>query len=542
MVITVGTDPTALDDIIDAAAHGPVVVIAQDLVAPPAALAPVMDAEFAGGVLLVAPTTTQADLRIRHHVVVAAGSDFHRLDHANQRMVGALRLPDEGLVRTALDDLRAALRNHEVPPGDLFRLIVVALVRGGVRLRAVPIVDVPWFRNPHEHEAAQSAISSVSDARIAQLQANRIDDGFYSTFVVRKIAKPFTRVALRVGLKPNAITLLSFLIGIGAAASFAGGSWFWLLVGALLLQLSLVLDCVDGEVARATRTFTPFGAWLDALTDRVKELLVYAGLAFGAVQQDAWLLAIALVVLQTTRHMMDYDFSAVQRQREGELPIRDVRDPADIPGDWTTAFATISNPVVRWAKKVLYLPIGERWLIISAVALIAGPWWALMMLLGAGVIAFGYVLLGRIVRTRHWHGPTAAATAQVLVRQADALILRPSARVFAAPWGWTLPVLLRFVELSIVAAIVWRTPDLWILGFTWMAVVAFHDYDLLYRTLHGSSMPRWLTIAGLGWDGRTAVLIVALLIGILATVLGVGVVWLAVTLVLVASVQWLVTR
>ncbi len=79
----------------------------------------------------------------------------------------------------------------------------MALVRGGVTLRAVDMVDVPWFRSPQDIERARAEAHSVSDTRIASLQANRVDDGFYSTFVVRRLSKPLTRGALRLGWTPQ---------------------------------------------------------------------------------------------------------------------------------------------------------------------------------------------------------------------------------------------------------------------------------------------------------------------------------------------------
>ena len=276
---------------------------------------------------------------------------------------------------------------------DLVELVAVALTRGGVPVRAVDMVDVPWFRSPADVEEATATVSAVDDARVAQLQANRLDDGFYSTFVVRKASKPLTRLALRLGWSPNAVTTLSFAIGIGAAAAFAAGSRWMLVLGALLLQLSLVIDCVDGEVARATRRFSALGAWLDASTDRVKEFLAYAGLAIGAGRMgaDIWWLAIVLVVLQTTRHMSDYDFSRVQRMREAHVPLRDIRLPDDgaagSAGGWSVSGAMEMSTrmnrrdAVRWAKRAIHLPIGERWLIISVVAAVLGPTWALGVLL-----------------------------------------------------------------------------------------------------------------------------------------------------------------
>ncbi len=547
------TAAASLDALIKGLQSDGVVIRAADLVAPEAALAPVMDGEFAGSVALVAPTARDGDVRVRHHQIVAAGSPFHELRHPDHRLIGALRIAPSPEAVRAISDLRDAVRAGDVPMEDPFALIVVALVRGGVALRAVDIVNVPWFRSPHDPSAARLEVEAISGERIARLQANRVDDGFYSTFIVRKVAKPLTRMALRWNLTPNTITVVSLIVGVAAAASFSGGSRIWLAVGAVLLQLSLVIDCVDGEVARATRRFTPLGAWLDASTDRVKEMLVYAGLAAGAASTGAWQLAIALIVLQTTRHMMDYDFAAVQRQRECALEIRDIRDPNDAAssGDWSAdraleaSAAANRRPAVRWTKKVIHLPIGERWLILSVVAVIAGGTWALGVLLVAGLIAFAYTLVGRTLRTRGWRGASAPEIGTLLARQFDAgpiLARIVPAHLWRAPGAWAITAGVRFVELGVVAVLaIWWVPAGLVLGFWWAAIVAFHNYDLLYRSLNGVAMPRWIINLGLGWDGRTVLLVLAATLGALVTVLGVGVIWLTVILVVVASVQWLRT-
>ncbi|MDI1290399.1 MAG: DUF5941 domain-containing protein, partial [bacterium] len=426
------------------------------------------------------------------------------------------------------------------------------------------MVDVPWFRSPDDAEAAHASAAAVDDARIAQLQANRVDDGFYSTFVVRKASKPLTRLALRVGWSPNTITLLSFAIGIAAAASFAVGDRWALVLGALLLQLSLIVDCVDGEVARATRRFSALGAWLDASTDRVKEFLAYAGLAYGASRfgVDIWWLAIVLVVLQTTRHMSDYDFSRIQRMREAHVPERDVRiaddGAAGGAGGWSVSGAMEMSTrmnrrdAVRWVKRAIHLPIGERWLIISVFAALLGPTWALGVLLVGGVCALAYVTAGRTLRTLTWHGPSPDAGFRLLARQGDSgpvlsivgLLIPESAR---RRWwqnraAWAVPALLRLVELGAVAAIAlaWF-PAVSVIAFWWMALVAYHHYDTLYRAMQDRSCPRWLTWAGLGWEGRTIVVVVLAIVG--ATALRTGLAWgagvMVALFVVVASVQWL---
>ena len=105
------------------------------------------------------------------------------------------------------------------------------------------------------------------------------------------------------------------LVGVLAAVAFATGDRWGLVLGAVLLQAAFTLDCVDGQLARYTRTFTPLGAWLDSIFDRGKEYVVYAGLAIGA-GDDVWLLAAAALALQTVRHAGDFAFNA--RARRGD--------------------------------------------------------------------------------------------------------------------------------------------------------------------------------------------------------------------------------
>jgi phosphatidylglycerophosphate synthase len=549
-------------------ATGPVAIVAADLVIPPAALAPIVDDPFAGTALLVRPGGAAANVRVRHHVVTSVGGEFHDVAAPDHTSVGALVVgaADVPAALARVDSLAAALGDGSVTStgADAVELLAVALVRGGIGVRAVGLVDVPWFRGPEDPAAAAAAVAAVPADRIRQLQANRVDDGFYSTFVVRRLSKPLTRVALRLGWSPNAVTLVSFAVGLLAAAFFAVGSWWALLVGAILLQASLVIDCVDGEVARATRRFTALGAWLDASTDRVKEFLAYAGLAFGAARFgiDIWWLAVVLVVLQTTRHMTDYDFSRVQRLREAHVPERDLRladdGAAGATGGWSVSGAMEMSTrmnrrdAVRWFKRAIHLPIGERWLIISVVAVVLGAQWALAVLLVGGLLALGYVVAGRTLRTLTWRGQTPAAGISILRAQGDSgpiltlLLLPVSTPARERWWGnraaWAVPALLRLLELGVIAlvALLWHPPVV-IIAFWLMVVVAFHHYDTLYRALQGAAPPRWLVWLGLGWEGRTAAVVVLAALG--ESVLGVGLAWgaslLAVLFVVVASVQWL---
>ena len=345
-------------------------------------------------------------------------------------------------------------------------------------------------------------------------------------------------------------------MGLSAALCFSLGSGWGLLAGAVLMQVSLVVDCVDGEVARFTRSFSELGAWLDASTDRVKEYAAYAGLAAGSARSgsDIWLLATLVMIMQTVRHVGDYDFSRVQRIRESWVPASTLLDPADGGVGGTGATLALSaqlnqNSRVRWGKKVLHMPIGERWLVLSVGAVLLGPRWTLVLMLALGLLALAYTTVGRILRARRWDHPADRSGAHLLAPQLDLgpigepLWNATLARLnpLAGSFGWAWPALMRVLELGAVwLAVVWTASGegAWLFG--WVFVVAFHHYDTLYRALGGSAPPRWLVWAGLGWDGRTILVVAAAAVGAAALtgVLAWGTPVLGLLLVVVASIQW----
>ncbi|MGH2607955.1 MAG: CDP-alcohol phosphatidyltransferase family protein [Tepidiformaceae bacterium] len=85
------------------------------------------------------------------------------------------------------------------------------------------------------------------------------------------------RNVARLGLTPNALSILGFAGNVGAAVLIARGELLW--AGLVYLFFS-ALDLVDGAVARATNQATPFGAVFDAVLDRASEAIVLAGCAW----------------------------------------------------------------------------------------------------------------------------------------------------------------------------------------------------------------------------------------------------------------------
>ena len=96
---------------------------------------------------------------------------------------------------------------------------------------------------------------------------------------VRGAVAPIALAAGKVGLSPNALTVIGFLISCGAAAAAAAQNW--VLAGALVI-FGGSFDMLDGGLARAQNRVTRFGAFLDSTLDRWGEGVVYIGIVAGA--------------------------------------------------------------------------------------------------------------------------------------------------------------------------------------------------------------------------------------------------------------------
>ena len=98
------------------------------------------------------------------------------------------------------------------------------------------------------------------------------------------VLTPIVRVIARVGLTPNMLTVIGLLLNVLVAAVLARGS---LALGGVLLLLAASFDALDGTLARLTGRQTRFGAFFDSTLDRYSEGVLYGGLLFHFLEQEA---------------------------------------------------------------------------------------------------------------------------------------------------------------------------------------------------------------------------------------------------------------
>jgi phosphatidylglycerophosphate synthase len=95
---------------------------------------------------------------------------------------------------------------------------------------------------------------------------------------VRGIAIPIALAFGKLGLSPNALTVIGFGIAVLAGLAASQGAW---LVAGLLVVVGGVFDLFDGALARATNRVSRVGGFLDSVFDRAGESVVLLGIAIG---------------------------------------------------------------------------------------------------------------------------------------------------------------------------------------------------------------------------------------------------------------------
>ncbi|MEV4562639.1 CDP-alcohol phosphatidyltransferase family protein [Nonomuraea sp. NPDC049419] len=398
---------------------GAVAVLPADLVAHTEALALLLEHPARCTAALIAHDATAAPMRppvrVEGGKVVAAGSSFHLVPESNATFRGVLQAGEADLgtladVAEELAELAEEGRLGPVTPVEAVDLLLVGLVRSGVSVRAAAIGSLHADRVTGQNaaDAAVRRLAEVDEAKVRLDTSVKADDGFFATFFVSTWTRHLIKPAVRLKLTPNTVTGISAGLAVLAAVWFSGGTRGALVLGAALLYLSFALDCLDGQLARYTRSFSPLGAWADGMSDRLKEYAVYVGLAAGSADPGIWYLAVAAMVLQVVRHGIDASYAGAVEDgaRVGASwgrPTRSLLETQDVrraPGGvLKLAHRLERDTIARWLKKMIVLPIGERMALIAATAAFWNARVTFLALLSWGGVAALYQLAGRIARS-----------------------------------------------------------------------------------------------------------------------------------------------
>ncbi|MFC6729598.1 CDP-alcohol phosphatidyltransferase family protein [Natronoarchaeum mannanilyticum] len=117
--------------------------------------------------------------------------------------------------------------------------------------------------------------------------------------VADRMLDPFVSLSTKLGVTPDAISTLAFVVAAAAGGAYylAGDAALWYFGGAVLVALNGWLDILDGAVAREMGTDSKAGDLLDHVLDRYADIVIVAGLAAGIDRYGIGLAAVTGVLM-----------------------------------------------------------------------------------------------------------------------------------------------------------------------------------------------------------------------------------------------------
>jgi phosphatidylglycerophosphate synthase len=190
--------------------------------------------------------------------------------------------------------------------------------------------------------STRSPRPSIAELRAAtqpaSIFARNSGEHWAGRLYIRRLSPYLTRWLIRTPLTPNAVTWLMIAVGVAAAVLVAIPGVPTALGAVLLIQLQILLDCSDGELARWRQQFSPAGIYLDRLGHYLTETLFPIALGIRCGEVTLGLIAALLALAVRTESAL----VAVARLESGRGKAEDTAAAA-APGHSLLALAR------RWA-------------------------------------------------------------------------------------------------------------------------------------------------------------------------------------------------
>jgi phosphatidylglycerophosphate synthase len=201
----------------------------------------------------------------------------------------------------------------------------------------------------------------LADVVDAYRRTQKPRDILWNRYVARPLAAVLLVPLARTRVTPNQVTLATLVVFVVGAAMMALCPARGALVGAAaILELSYVLDCVDGQLARLKGTSSPVGAHLDFLMDEIKAFLLVAAVAirlWRGTRADLWLVEglLGLVAVATAISLTTF----VRRPEYAAATGADVAHGTGDYGEGFDAPAPTSTSTKRRSPLALVLALGS---------------------------------------------------------------------------------------------------------------------------------------------------------------------------------------
>lgn len=185
-----------------------------------------------------------------------------------------------------------------------------------------------------------------------------IFDETLTLYILRPIAFIFVKLLYPTNVTPNQVSLMSIIVGVISGFFFSRGDLTSFIIAGSLYFFCLVLDCVDGMIARLKKNGTAVGRIIDGVADYIVGVAVYVGLGIGfskgIVSIDFWTystwLLLTVSAVSHIFHAMIVDYYRVEFMSHGLGKVTSVWEEKKI---FTQEMKRIKHMKGKWLDKIL---------------------------------------------------------------------------------------------------------------------------------------------------------------------------------------------
>lgn len=130
----------------------------------------------------------------------------------------------------------------------------------------------------------------ISDIKVGytedKIKSEKID--LWVFYFARPLSWPVTWLCVMLGLSASAVTFISIVTVIIGSVLIALGNFTMQVIGVSLFSLWIILDCVDGNIARYKKTFSEYGEYIDAVGGYFASALLFLSLGYLAYKTSEY--------------------------------------------------------------------------------------------------------------------------------------------------------------------------------------------------------------------------------------------------------------
>jgi phosphatidylglycerophosphate synthase len=188
-----------------------------------------------------------------------------------------------------------AMQSADAAHGGTVSVGPLSLLVGAGRAGAVPLPPVghlPFALKGNE-DRSEAELRLARDLRLESVWK----DSPLARWGDRRLSWRISRSLAHTSITPNHVTLVATALGFFSAYLFASPGYWSRLTGAMLLMVAIILDGVDGELARLKLAESRFGAQLDTLGDTLVNIVLFGSILTGCYRASGSVSYLYLVAI-----------------------------------------------------------------------------------------------------------------------------------------------------------------------------------------------------------------------------------------------------